>query len=709
MSLFISGFYRFDEFELNPAHRTFARNGIPVSITPKAFEVLTYLVANPGRVVTKDELLTAVWPKSFVEEGNLVQHVFALRKALADRAGFIATIPGRGYQFTAQVEKSPSPDLAVLPQQVEQLDEYLLQHTRVSTQIVVEESESVPSASVFATMRPLWWFVSVVAMSGVLLLVALAAVRLNRPSIPRISRYLQLTRDGHAKTIGGTDGSRVYFTEELPHSIAQVSVSGGVVEPVPVSLTEPWAGNVSPDGSTMLVISQSEGMGPADSLWSFRLVGRSLRRLATNAIDSAWSPDGSRLAYGTATGDIYVIRSDGTDEHKLASPGGYIGSLAWSPDGSKLRFSKDGVLWDVSSDGSTLRQVLPGWSNSPSQLSGQWAQDGRYYFVSDGQIWVLDQRPRFGRIPAATPIQLTSGPTAWDRPVPAGDGKTIFALGRTRRGELVRFDPKSRQFQPFLGGISAEFVAFTQDAKTVAYVTFPEGILWKANADGTNPLQLTSPPVYPKSLRWSPDGTRILFVDRTPRGANGIYTITANGGAPHQLLPDDTENETDPSWSPDGMKIVYSTCPALGASTHSDLRILDLASGNLALIPGSQGLVAPHWSPDGRFIAAMTLDAMSMKLFSLASGTWSALNTGAVSFPEWSRDSRFIYYLRWKGDAALARMRPGDPKPQILADVRTEHYTGFYTSWMSLDASDAPLLLRDMGSDEIYALTLDRR
>jgi DNA-binding winged helix-turn-helix (wHTH) protein/Tol biopolymer transport system component len=708
MSLVISGLYRFDEFELNPARRTFARNGIPVSISPKAFEVLAYLVANAGRVVTKDELLKAIWPESFVEESNLAQHIFSLRKALADRAGCIMTIPGRGYQFTADVQDLAPPQSPLLPQQIVRPEEYFVQHTtQVRAEIVVEESERTPALSP-GLRRRLWWTLAV-TLSAVLLLAAFVAVRLNRPSTLRIAKYDQLTHDGRDKTLGGTDGSRVYFTHELPHSIAQVSVSGGAVEPIPLSLNEPWAGDISPDGSTMLVISQSEGMGPADSLWSYRLVGRSLRRLANNAIDSAWSPDGSHLAFATATGDIFIEGSDGSDEHKLATPGGFIHSLAWSPDGARIRFSKDGVLWDLSSDGAALHQVLPGWSRSATQFSGQWAQDGRYYFVSDSQLWALDQRPLFGRIPAARPIQLTFGPTAWDRPVLARDGRTVFALGRTKRGELVRFDPRSKQLRPFLGGLSAEFLAFTPDAKSVAWVSYPEGALWKANADGSNPVQLTSPPVYPKSLRWSPDGKQILFVDRTPRGTNGIYAIAADGGAPHLLLTDDTENETDPSWSPDGKKVVYSTCPNLGASSNSDLRILDLASGQSALIPGSKGLVVPHWSPDGRFISAMTLDSMGMKVLSLASGKWTPLDTGSVSFPEWSRDSRYIYYLRWKGDAALVRMRPGDTKPEFLGDVSTEHFTGFFTSWMSLDPSDAPLLLRDRGSDDIYALSLEGR
>jgi DNA-binding winged helix-turn-helix (wHTH) protein/Tol biopolymer transport system component len=707
MSRVISGVYRFDEFELSPVRRIFARNGMPVSISPKAFEVLNYLVAHPGRVVTKDELLKAVWPESFVEESNLSQHVFALRKALGDRAGCIVTVPGRGYQFTAQVQEAMEPEAVGVTGQRAHSGDYIVQHIRERTQVVLQESS--PSAGRSSTRLRLWWPTWVVAIPAVVVLVVYAAVRLNRPSTLRISTYEQITRDGHAKFLGGTDGSRVYFTEEPLDSIAEVSASGGAVDTIPVSVKEPWAGAVSPDGSTLLVISESGGMGPADSLWSLRLVGGSLRRLASGAIDSAWSPDGLRVAYITAAGDIWVIRSDGTEEYKLASPGGYIRSLAWSPDGTKLRFSKDGVLWELSSDGSNFHQVLPRWSNSSSQTFGQWAPDGLYYFVSDGQIWALDQRPSLGRIPPAKPVQLTFGPTVWDRPVLSRDGKNIFVSGRTKRGQLVRFDAKSKQFQPFLAGISAEFVTFANDAKTVAYVTYPEGILWRANADGSKPLQLTSPPVYPKSLRWSPDGTGILFVDRTPKGTTGIYVIAADGGAPRQVLPNDTENESDPTWSPDGQKIVFSTCPTLGASSKSDLRILDLAARKAALIPGSEGLVSPRWSPDGKFISAMTPDSMSMKVLSIESGKWSSLDTGSVAFPEWSHDSRFIYYLKWKGDAALLRIRPEDAKPQILAKMTNQHFTGFYTSWMNLDSSDAPLLLRDIGSDEIYALTLEAK
>ena len=96
--------YRFESCTLDPGHRSLSCAGEAVTLNPKTFDLLVYMVANAERVVTKDELLSALWPDSFVEESNLTQHIFWLRKALADKSGYIVTIPGRGYEFTGRVE-----------------------------------------------------------------------------------------------------------------------------------------------------------------------------------------------------------------------------------------------------------------------------------------------------------------------------------------------------------------------------------------------------------------------------------------------------------------------------------------------------------------------------------------------------------------------------------------------------------------------------
>src|SRR5271156_6127066 len=107
--------YRFVEFVLDPSRRTLSRVDSLVSLTPKAFDVLLFLVQNPNRPVTKEELLQAVWGDTFVEEGNLTQYISHLRKALGDNSEdtrLIVTIARKGYQFTARVIVVEAADIA---------------------------------------------------------------------------------------------------------------------------------------------------------------------------------------------------------------------------------------------------------------------------------------------------------------------------------------------------------------------------------------------------------------------------------------------------------------------------------------------------------------------------------------------------------------------------------------------------------------------
>jgi DNA-binding winged helix-turn-helix (wHTH) protein/TolB-like protein/tetratricopeptide (TPR) repeat protein len=104
----MSNLYEFGPFRLDLQEQRLLSEGKPVPLTPKSFELLRVLVENPGRLLPKDELLKLVWPDSYVEEGNLSHHVFALRKALGDEklsAQYIETVPRRGYRFIADVQE----------------------------------------------------------------------------------------------------------------------------------------------------------------------------------------------------------------------------------------------------------------------------------------------------------------------------------------------------------------------------------------------------------------------------------------------------------------------------------------------------------------------------------------------------------------------------------------------------------------------------
>ena len=138
MSALSQDMYRFGHYELSPSRLAFYRDGAEIPLTPRSFDVLLYLVRNPGRLITKEELLKAVWADAFIEESNLAQQIFRLRKAFeADPEGshFIRTVPGRGYQFTADVEHRPPP--AIVPGPVYTTP--IIEGWRERTHIVVEE------------------------------------------------------------------------------------------------------------------------------------------------------------------------------------------------------------------------------------------------------------------------------------------------------------------------------------------------------------------------------------------------------------------------------------------------------------------------------------------------------------------------------------------------------------------------------------------
>jgi serine/threonine protein kinase/Tol biopolymer transport system component len=537
---------------------------------------------------------------------------------------------------------------------------------------------------------------------------------LQRPlPAPRITGYTPITNDGRTKLLAGTDGSRVYFTLSSPNSIAEVGVTGGGIAQIPVEVTGADISlvDVSPDGSSFLV--NSGGRTATGTIWNVRILGGSVRRLEdAPAIDAAYSPDGKTVAYSTKDGDIWLVGSDGAGAHKLPSVGGHAYLLAWSPDGRTIRFTKDDRIWEFAANGTNLHPVLPNWRHAGAQLCGRWTPDGNFFlFVSTGEIWALDERRGLLRRPSGEPIQLAAGPIHWAPPFPAKDGKDIFAVGYHFRGELSRLDPRTKQLQPFLGGISADGVSFSKDGNSVAYTSNPDGALWKARQDGSKPIQLTDAPFAAFMPRWSPDGSQILFMDVSQLpGTIKAYIVSSEGGSPKLLLPEDDGYQTDPNWSPDGRKVVFCKGWNQNQNKNSVLRILDVASRQVTTIPGSAGMFSPRWSPDGRLIAAMSPDAKTLSIFDVATQKWSSLiEEGQASYPAWSKDSQFIYFLDTaRGNQGVYRIRIGGGKAERVVDLNDRHLAGLLSGyWLGLDPNDAPVILLDTGSDDIYSIALE--
>jgi Tol biopolymer transport system component/DNA-binding winged helix-turn-helix (wHTH) protein len=700
-----SSVFRFSGMEVHERELHIRRNGDVLPVEPKAFRILVHLLRNPGRLVPKDELIQAGWGDTAVTDNSLTRNIALLRRLLGDdprEPRYIETVSTVGYRFVGLIE-------------VREEGNYGREAAHPSVEIADGAIQAKPRS-----LRR-WWLVGV-AVFSIGLVFAVWTLRRPLPP-PHISKFTLITHDGREKSPVGTDGSRVYFTELPPFTVAQVAISGGEIVPIPVAV--PFLASlddVSHDGSNFLVESGETELAFTDpatiprALWSVTIPGGPLRRLGEVFGSAAFSPDGTSVAYSTRGGDIYLVRSDGTGSRKLASVGRSAWNMAWSPDGAVIRFTSKSRIWEVSSNGSNLHEWLPGWHSSSYKCCGRWTPDGRFFmFLSaisnadlEAQIWALDERRGMIRHAPAEPVQLTTGPIDWSPPIPGNDGKTIFAAGTAGRGEVSGFDPQTKQFQPFLGGISAQYVAFSPDGQSVAYVTYPEWTLWKENRDGSNRMQLSAWPILPYMPRWSPDGTRILFSDvlATIPARSTAYIVSARGGAPSKLLPEDTGVQSDPDWSPDGHKIVFGSS-MYGQDPKSVIRIFDLDSKKITNVPGSVGMTNPRWSPDGRFIAANSFDLLTMNLFDCGTQRWSALPPKLrMSFPEWSKDSRFIYFLHGPSDPGVYRMRIKGGEFEKIVDLKNWPVLGW--GWMGLDPTDAPLLVRDISSNDIYALTLDQ-
>jgi Tol biopolymer transport system component len=531
---------------------------------------------------------------------------------------------------------------------------------------------------------------------------------------PRVSGYVPVTHDGSQKDTVRTDGVRLYFNEYAPpgYRIAQVSGSGGEVARVPVPAPTMKLLAVSPDGATLLVADQVGETGSYGPLWVVPALGGSPRRLGEAVGQAAaWSPDGQMIVYANGH-DLFLAKSDGAEPHKLVSASDNIYYPAWSPDGTVIRFnvgsyastqrSLQSSLWQVSANGTGLHPLFPAWHTAPTECCGIWTPDGKYFvFQSQRNIWALAEKGNlFGRA-NAQPVQSTSGPMTFASPLPSKDGKKRFVLGALARGELARYDAKSAEFAPFLSGISAEGVSFSKDGQWVAYVIFPEGTLWTSKLDGSRRLQLSYPPLNALLPRWSPDGKQIVFRAFSPGQKARLYTVSSDGGTPRELIPEDPQDQWDPTWSPDGTRIVFG-----GASSdrNSTIRILDVRTHQISTLPGSKGLFSPRWSPDGRYLVAMPLDSTSLMLFDFATQKWEEIAKLTAGFPNWSKTGDYVYFWHGGDQPCPMRVRIRDRKLERVADLKNFRQTGYYGFWLGLAPDDSPLLLRDTGTQEIYAL-----
>jgi len=591
-----------------------------------------------------------------------------------------------------------------------------------SARSAVLSSIPTPKTSLGVPARRLKW----VALTAATVAVAALAFWLRSPlPPPRLGAVKQITNDGIPKFNLVTDANRIYFNEN-PSSrfvIAEVSTNGGEAAQVEVPFAAPVLFNISPQSSELLVAQIFVSSGPGEvPLWSIPIPAGAARRLSVTAYDAAWTPNG-QLLLGKGH-DIYISEHDGLNPRKLVTAVDSPGVFRFSPDGKRVRFSarnqstSTSALWEMQADGSNLHPLLAGWNLPPNECCGSWTPDGSYYVFQSvrqgaSNIWIVaDQAPWWKKV-SREPVQLTSGPLQYASPAVSLDGKKLFVVGTQARSELVRYDAKSQDFVPFLGGISASDVEFSRDNQWVTYVNDSDYTLWRSKADGSERLQLTFPPLMAALAHWSPDGSKIAFSATSAGNGWSVYVISRDGGATERVPSDANWWATDPTWSSDGKKLAFGFVQQTPPQ-QSSIQLFDLNTHQVSTLPGSDGIYGPRWSPDGRYIIALAADGNSLQLYDSQKSSWKKLDTPGLDtfgYLTWSPDSSYVYFdLAVSKSNGFYRLRAGDWKLEKVADLKNiRRFSDLFSTgsyWSGLGPDETPIFSRDISTQEIYAFDL---
>jgi len=477
----------------------------------------------------------------------------------------------------------------------------------------------------------------------------------------------QLTHTGQVDPWGKlvTDGSRIYFVvrDVTGWNLMQTSVEGGNIQRTPTPFDNTRIFDLSPDHAQFL-IGQLTHQGEETALWFWPVQGGAPRRVGdVMAKEAVWSPKGDMIAF-VRDETILITDTQGSEAREVARFKLAPHSLLWSPDGKRLRFTQSNLvegtdsMWEIGIDGKSLRRVLPGEEGGPHEGSGTWLAGGNYFAFSTGQdlranlavdtqanLWLMEEKRGWFGSRSGDPIQLTKGPIAFDHPTATAGGSRVFAIGSHNEYQLLRIDPKTLTKTAMLAESGATDMDFSLDGQWVVYAARENGTLWKSRIDGSNRMQLMAGATGAFAPHWSPDQKQILFtgflLDKQPR----LYVVSAQGGSPKTVLPMDNRwASVSGDWRTDGRQIVLDVQDT-ATGGESTIRILDLESGSVSTIAGSEGLIEPRWSADGRYIAALNPKKKQIFLYDCKLLKWKVL--AEANFPStlrWSPGGDALYF-----------------------------------------------------------------
>lgn len=700
--------YEFGPFRLSLIEHLLYQGPEVVPLKPKVFDTLLLLVESRGRVMSKDELIQALWPDSFVEENSLTQNISLLRRALGGGTSgrqYVETIPKRGYRFVAEVRElrtadalreTPAPETPVTPQLPEV--EADPSHAVTAPAVLLARGGGLFRRSQFALA-----FLFLLALSAGVFITVRRQYRTPHattaaPTFSEEMRVESLTSLGKVwEAAVSPDGRYVAYVavEEGRQSIwvKQIGADDSVRIVAPavmfcVGLT------FSPDSSHIFYVAYVENPN-VGALFQIPVIGGAQRRLV-NDIDSpvTFSLDGRQLAFmrrhissGLIQHSLFVAGTDGTGERLLASRRGadFYSSQgpAWSPDGRTIAVTA-GTIRDDHVAGVYEVNVADGSERSISART--WKRAGRVAWLPD----------RSGLVVVAADAETEECMQLWLVSYPGGEARRITKdlnhyQGVTLSADAGRLvvvqadqivsiwasadgDPThAEELKLTAGGRLGEVLglAWTPDGRIVySSATGGNTDIWVMEADGSGQRRLTNDRASDFLPTVSPDGRHIVFLS-TRTGVQQLWKMEIDGRNQTQLT--DGGMKYRARYSPDGRWIVFAAIPP----TQSRPTLWKVApdGGEPIQLTDAYSRI-PSVSPDGRLVAAYRWDdqgsRMKLAVIPIEGGppvrTLEPPRSGHHWSLQWTPDGRGLLYVQTHSDAAIIWRIPfaGGPAEKVF-------------------------------------------
>ena len=651
--------YDFHDIRLDPKAFRVVRGGLPVSLEPKAFEVLLFLVENQGRLIEKRELLDHAWPGTVVTESAMTRVIADIRKALGDEAReprFIETVPTKGYRFVAQVREVPD-DLPAVP---------------------------VPEAAVVSRSRPPAGRIPSLA-AGATGLVILAAVGVwamrNRPSTaPEGS-----ARASQARQVTDSLGLDVFPSfSPAGAEIAYASDRGGGFEIYvrqlaaggrEIQITSDGQDNLQPAWSANgREIAYSSRGRPG--IWLVPALGGTPRRLTDFGSRPAWSPDGEMIVFqsegpsdfsasapaAAPPSSLFLVAAKGGTPVPLTrtgEPRGGHGAPSFSPDGKAIVFTswamQKGEIWTVSRLDGTLQRVMAldrqGFRIDSTYEPVYSPRGDWIYFAATSGSWMNASLWR-ARVPPA-------------KGEPTGEFERVTTPGSASLRHI--------SISPHDGGTIAyaalsstsNILSLPVDALSVAQTGAPVPLTQAAGCRNTSPS-------------YSPDGSRIAYVSGRAGGVTDLWVMDRDGRNAEQVTHDAGCNGAE-SWFPDGKRIAF-TCPRGGSTALWSVTLPDRSEKKI--LPLELEVSLARLSPDGRLLAftsRMAASILNVWSVPLEGGTprQVTVDPEGAGYACWSPDGKSLAVELFRGpDRPIAIVPAAGGEPVVVTSEKGLSWPG---------------------------------